>query len=335
MQGARWNNARMSIFPAPDPLEPQAARAATRAPWWGPARPSFLLLTLACMAWAVACCGWLARQHGQVLDWAAAALATLGALAAHLGSNALNEYADFRSGLDAQTQRTPFSGGSGVLPARPALANVALGMGVAGLALSATTGVYFLWRHAAAWPVLLPLGLAGLVLAAAYTPWVTRHPWLCLNAPGLGFGPLMALGTAAVLLGGLTAQSAATMGLAALLPFGLANALLLLNQYPDVEADRRAGRRTLPMVLGKERAWPVLAAQYLLAYGALLATVVARDVPHSALLGLLTFPLAVKTVHCAARHANDTPALLPAMRWNVLVSLATPVLAAAGVGGGA
>lgn len=287
------------------------------------------------MAWAIACSGWLAHQHGQVLNWADAALATLGALAAHLGSNALNEYADFRSGLDAQTQRTPFSGGSGVLPARPALASVALSMGVAGLALSAATGVYFLWRHTAALPVLLPLGLAGLVLAAAYTPWVTRRPWLCLIAPGLGFGPLMALGTAAVLLEGLTARSATTIGLAALLPFGLANALLLLNQYPDVEADRRAGRRTLPMVLGKEHAWPVLAAQYLLAYGALLAAVLARGLPPSALLGLLTVPLAAKAVHRAARHANDTPALLPAMRWNVLVCLATPVLAAAGVAWGA
>lgn len=287
------------------------------------------------MAWAVACSGWLAHQHGQVLNWADAALATLGALAAHLGTNALNEYADFRSGLDAQTQRTPFSGGSGVLPARPALASVALGMGVAALALSAATGVYFLWRHAAALPILLPLGLVGLVLAGAYTPWITRHPWLCLIAPGLGFGPLMALGTAAVLLGGLMAQTAATMGLASLLPFGLANALLLLNQFPDVEADRRAGRRTLPMVLGKEQAWPVLAAQYLLAYGALLATVAARGVPPLALLGLLTLPLAAKTVHHAACHANDTAALLPAMRWNVLLSLATPVLAAAGVAWGA
>lgn len=287
------------------------------------------------MAWAVACIGWLAHQHGQILNWVDAALATLGALAAHLGTNALNEYADFRSGLDAQTQRTPFSGGSGVLPARPALASVALGMGVAGLALSAITGVYFLCRHAATLPVLLPLGLAGLVLAAAYTPWITRHPWLCLVAPGLGFGPLMVLGTAAVLLDGLTAQTATTMGLAALLPFGLANALLLLNQYPDVEADRRAGRRTLPMALGKERAWPVLAAQYLLAYGALLTTVAARSLPPSALLGLLTLPMAAKTVHRAARHANDTPALLPAMRANVLISLATPALAAAGLAWGA
>jgi 1,4-dihydroxy-2-naphthoate octaprenyltransferase len=125
------------------------------------------------------------------------------------------------------------------------------------------------------------------------------------------------------------------MGLASLLPFGLANALLLLNQFPDVEADRRAGRRTLPMVLGKVRAWPVLAAQYLLAYGALLAAVAARGVPPAALLGLLTLPLAAKTVHRAARHANDTPALLPAMRANVLVSLATPALAAAGLAWGA
>jgi len=78
-------------------------------PWWGPARAPFLLLTLACMALGVACCWWLARLAGGILAWPDALLAVLGALAAHVSVNALNEYVDFKSGLDALTQRTPFS----------------------------------------------------------------------------------------------------------------------------------------------------------------------------------------------------------------------------------
>ena len=329
-------SAASSALPGTDTANQAPARtgAATRtpcAPWWGPARMPFLLLTLACMAWAVACCRWLAQHGGNALHWSDAALATLGALAAHVGTNALNEYVDFRSGLDACTQRTPFSGGSGTLPARPRLAAVALGLGVGGLALSAALGLYFLWHHPASRPLLLPLGLAGLALAAAYTPWITRHPWLCLLAPGLGFGPLMTLGTAAVLLDGPGPQAIATMAVVALLPFGLANALLLLNQYPDIEADRRVGRRTLPMVLGPSRTWPVLALQYLLAYGALLACVGALGLPRPALLGLLTAPLAARTVHGAMHHAHHTAALLPTLRRNVRVCLLTLLLAAMGV----
>lgn len=296
-------------------------------PWWGPARVPFLLLTPACMALGVACCWWLARQGGGALAWPDALLAVLGALAAHVSVNALNEYVDFKSGLDALTQRTPFSGGSGVLPARPELAQAALWMGCTSLGLAMMAGMYFLWRQPAVLPALMPIGLAGVLLVVAYTPWVTRHPWLCLMAPGLGFGPLMMLGTSAVLLG----HWAWPVALMSLLPFGLVNNLLLLNQFPDVDADRRVGRLTLPMLLGKTRCGAVLLVQYGLAYGALLLAVLWLDLPKAALLGLLTVPLALHVVRGARRHADDTPALLPFMGLNVVVSLLTPVLVAAGL----
>ncbi len=296
-------------------------------PWWGPARVPFLLLTPACMALGVACCWWLARQTDGILAWPDALLAVLGALAAHVSVNALNEYVDFKSGLDALTQRTPFSGGSGVLPARPELAQTALWMGGVSLGLAMVTGLYFLWRQPAALLALMPVGLVGVLLVVAYTPWVTRHPWLCLMAPGLGFGPLMMLGTSAVLLG----HWGLPVALMALLPFGLVNNLLLLNQYPDVDADRRVGRLTLPMLLGKARCWPVLLTQYGLAYGALLLAVWQLGLPEYALLGLLTLPLALNVVRGARRHAEDTPALLPYMGMNVVVNLLTPVLVALGV----
>lgn len=296
-------------------------------PWWGPARAPFLLLTPACMALGVACSWWLVRQGGGTLAWLDALLAVLGALAAHVSVNALNEFVDFKSGLDNLTQRTPFSGGSGVLPARPELAQTALWMGCLSLGLAMVTGLYFLWRQPGVLPALMPIGLAGLLLVVAYTPWVTRHPWLCLVAPGLGFGPLMMLGTSAVLLG----RWGMDVAVMSLLPFGLVNNLLLLNQFPDVDADRHVGRRTLPMLLGKARCWPVLLALYGLAYGALLLAVLCLHLPRATLLGLLTLPLALQVVRGARGHAENTPALLPFMGLNVVVNLLTPLLAAAGM----
>ena len=53
-------------------------------------------------------------------------------------------------------------------------------------------------------------------------------------------------------------------GIAALVPFFLVSALLLLNQFPDVEADREAGRRHLPIVWGRPRAAHVFVALYAL-----------------------------------------------------------------------
>ena len=54
----------------------------------------------------------------------------MGALCCHVSVNAFNEYYDFRSGLDARTRRTPFSGGSGTLPGKPELAGQALATAV-------------------------------------------------------------------------------------------------------------------------------------------------------------------------------------------------------------
>ena len=92
--------------------------------WLGPARLPVLALTPACLLLGLACVQW---THGQ-LALREAALVLFGALAAHVSVNAFNEYLDFRSGLDALTERTPFSGGSGVLPTHPELAGLTLAM---------------------------------------------------------------------------------------------------------------------------------------------------------------------------------------------------------------
>lgn len=307
-------------------------QAMSQRPWWGPARLPFLLLTPACLALALAGCHLAAQAQGVSLSVVDVAAVVLGALAAHVGVNALNEHHDFQSGLDLRTQRTPFSGGSGALPAHPALAPLAWRMGTGCLTLAGLVGLGLLARHAAAWPVLLPVGLTGLALAAAYTPWITRQPWLCLVAPGLGFGPLMGWGTVSVLTG---LQGPAVAWLLPLVPFFLVNNLLLLNQFPDVDADRAVGRRTLPMALGRRRCAHLVGLQSGLAYAVLVGLVAARMLPLGALAGLITVPLAVRVWHGAVAHAESPQALLPTLGRNVALTLLTPVLVALGVVWGA
>ena len=106
----------------------------------GPMRPPFLILAPACALAGIGVAFW--RMDGQI-NWWFAALCILGAVAAHISVNALNEYFDFKSGLDAKTQRTPFSGGSGTLPANPQAAGYALATGIVGLAIVAAIGIFF------------------------------------------------------------------------------------------------------------------------------------------------------------------------------------------------
>lgn len=286
----------------------------------GAARPNFMVLAPLCVLLGVA----VAVLDAGRVDVADALLALLGGVLAHAAVNLLNEYDDFRSGLDAITVRTPFSGGSGTLPAHPEAAPAALAAGVACLAGTFLVGVYFAWTRGAA---IVPLGLLGLAIVVAYTPWLTRRPLLCLLAPGLGFGPLMVMGTAFV----LTGQYTATAAWASLAPLFLVSELLLINQFPDVEADRRVGRHHLPISIGRVRSSWIYAAFLFGAFASIGLGAWLGPLPAWSLLGLLPLPAALFLARGVLRHAGDDRALVPYLGLNVAVILGTIALYAAGI----
>lgn len=289
-------------------------------PLWGTARLPFLVLTPACITLGWAC----AALSTTPFPWSDALWVLVGALCAHVSVNAFNEYLDFRSTLDLHTVRTPFSGGSGTLPAHPQLAPATLVLAVMSLLLCMGIGLYFVARQGLA---LLPIGVLGVVLVLAYTRWITRHPLLCLIAPGLGFGPLMVVGTS-VALGG---QYGTTALVASLVPFFLCNNLLLLNQFPDVQADRQAGRQHLLVQKGPRVASRYFAAMTFAAYASLVLGVVASALPWGALAGLVGLALAVPATRTVLRQYANVQALLPAMGQNVGTNLLTPTLMALGM----
>jgi 1,4-dihydroxy-2-naphthoate octaprenyltransferase len=286
----------------------------------GPTRMPFLILTPACVAVGV---GTAFQQTGRI-NWLHLILVLIGALASHVCVNTFNEYFDYHSGLDAKTRRTPFSGGSGTLPGHPELAPHTLFVAIGSLIVTAIVGVYFLWLHG--W-LLLPIGVAGLVLVVTYTIWWTYHPVLCLLAPGLGFGTLMVLGTHFAMTGTYNWTAA----IASCVPAFLVSDLLLLNQFPDVEADRSIGRRHFPITIGRRASATLYGLLLLTAYATVLAAVIFDLLPPFSLLALLTAIPAWKAYRGAYRYAENIAALIPAMGLNVKINLATPVLLAVGL----
>lgn len=287
----------------------------------GTARPNFLVLTPACVFLGIAVAGAPAGAPGQ---YVLLALALAGALLAHVSVNMLNEYEDFRNGLDLATERTPFSGGSGTLPKRPGGAQVALQAGRLALGGTLLAGVVLLYYRG---PALLPLGLLGLLLVATYSTHIVRWPLASLIAPGLGFGPIMVMGTAFVVMGEFTVAAL----VASLVPFFLVSDLLLLNQFPDVEPDRDAGRRNLPIALGRRASSLVYGGFLACGFGAIVAGIGGGYLPATAGLALvpgLAAPVLAVRVH---RHAEDLERLRPLLGWNVVLTLGTIVLLGAGV----
>lgn len=283
-------------------------------------RIPFLILTPACVAVGVGTAYWQTHE----ISWLQILLVLFGALASHICVNSFNEYFDFTSGLDAKTQRTPFSGGSGTLPTHPEIVKNTLYLAIASFAIATIIGLYFVWLRGI---LLLPLGAIGLFLLVTYTIWWVYNPILCLIAPGLGFGTLMVMGTHFSLTGSYSWISF----VASLVPTFLVSNLLLLNQFPDVDADKSAGRRHFPITIGRQASVTLYGVLLLLAYLSVVVGVILGLLPRFSLLALLTVIFAWKAYQGAYRNAENIPALIPSMRLNVVINLTTPILLAVGL----
>jgi len=284
------------------------------------ARPTFLLLTPCCLSVAVA----FAIYESIEIDPVNLALIFLGALAAHISVNMLNEYYDYKTGLDLQTQRTAFSGGSGTLPAFPELAESVFFCGLLCLVFTALIGLYFLWTIG--WG-LLPVGLSGMLLVYFYSSQITRRPLLCLLAPGLGFGQFMILGAYYILIGH---YSFAVLMTSSIMLFVVSN-LLLLNQFPDLEPDRAVGRLHLPILVGRKNAALVYVLFLVMAYVLLLLSVYLKLLPIYSLLGMFTLILGIPAAIIVLRFYDNMARLMPALALNVALTLSLPVLISIGL----
>ncbi len=282
--------------------------------WLLVTRAPFLALAVV-LAFLGASIAWYeSGEFGSDFNLGYAFLAGFGLVLAHISVNVLNEYFDYRSGIDLKTQRTPFSGGSGALPSGLVTPAQALWLGLGCLLLAAVIGIYF--SVTSGW-ALVPLLVVAAACVILYTPFILKTGWpeWC---PGVGLGALPILGAYFVHTGAYPLTV-----IIASIPSGiLVHNLLLLNEFPDVDADMTAKRRTLPIVFGKGKAAIVYTALTGLVYLWIIGGVVAGQMPPFSLLGLLTLPLAIKAVRGAFQH-QDMSKLVPAQANNVLIVLLT------------
>ena len=282
--------------------------------WFMETRPQFLLLSVV-LAFLGTCVAW----YDGAFHLGYALLAFLGLLMTHISVNVLNDYFDYKSGIDLETKRTPFSGGSGVIPAKLLTPKQVLWFGLTSFLLALVIGVYFVTTLDGGW-LLLPLLVIAAICVLLYTPLVTKLGWPEW-APGVGLGSLPILGAYFVQTTAYTFPV-----VVACIPSGiLVHNLLLLNEFPDAEADRKAGRKTLPIIMGKRKASLVYSALTVVVYLWIIGGVIAGQMPALSLLGLLTLPLAIKAIRGALKH-QDMAKLVPAMANNVLVVLVTQLL---------
>jgi len=284
--------------------------------WFLETRPQFLLLSV-----VLAFLGTTIAWYDGHFHLGYALLTFLGLLLCHISVNVLNDYFDYKSGIDLETKRTPFSGGSGILPTSRLKPKQVLWFGLISLMLAVPIGVFFVLARG--WG-LLPLLIIGALCTVIYTPLLTKlgfPEW----APGLGLGTLPVLGAYFIQTTDYT-----TLAVIAAIPSGiLVHNLLLLNEFPDVEPDGKAGRKTMPILIGKSKAWMVYSTLTIIVYLWIIGWVIAGIMPVFTLIALLTLPFAVKAIKGGRKH-DDMNQLVPAMANNVQVVLLTQLLLGVG-----
>lgn len=287
-------------------------------------RPPFLLLVLSCLSIAVA--GTYLLELAW--SWVDMGLIIAASLSSHMAVNMLNEYEDFSSELDLNTQRTPFSGGSGGLPDAPHNVNAVKWGAFTTLAITITCGLALVFRHeGTAQLLLVVLGVVGTVIIYTYTRYINRSPWLCLIAPGLAFGPIMVVGSFVA----LTGQYAWQVSVLSLIPFFLVNNLLLLNQFPDIEADKAHGRYHLLIKCGTRFCARILMLQWVLTAAVVVFTVMSDVVPAFSALALLVIVVTLPIFKRAVEFNGIDDSFLQVMGKNVGVTLLTPVILSLGI----
>ncbi len=288
--------------------------------WIMQIRGPFLVLTPISVLVGVSVAVW----EGHSINALYLVLALIGAMLAHIAVNVINEYFDYKSGIDFKTIKTPFSGGSGILVEGLLSPRTVYVVGILCIAAIIAIGAYFISVYGAA---IIPIGVLGIITIYFYTTHITKSPFLCAIAPGLGFGPLMIMGTYFVLTGGYSLAA----GLASITPAFLVSNLLLINQFPDVEADATAARRHLPIVIGRKNSAVVYTVFLICAYVALIVSVATEVLPYWALLGLITLPLGFAVIKGANQYYDQIEQLIPTLGRNVMLTLFLPLLMAIGV----
>jgi 1,4-dihydroxy-2-naphthoate octaprenyltransferase len=247
---------------------------------------------------------WTAFDDGtEDFHWGRFVAAMIGAVFIQIGTNLANDYSDAKRGADSVDRLGPVRvTAAGLVAPRRVLHAAWIAFGVAALA-----GLYLVVQVG---PEIIAIGALSILAGVLYTGGPRPYGY-----EGLGevfvfvfFGLVAVNGSYYVQLEDLHALPVLLS-----IPIGLLSAaILVVNNVRDIDTDRRAGKRTLAVRIGRQRSRGLFAAMIVVSYLMLPIALLAGGGSAWGLLGLLTIPLALRPVR-AVRERTDGPALNAAL----------------------
>ena len=242
------------------------------------------------------------------------------------GINLINDYFDHKSKNDEINKyHGPFSGGSRVIQDKLIKPRSILIVGISSFIIVSLVGlcfVIFVNLH------LLWFGLAAVLLGYFYTASPLRLVYRGLGEilVFLKAGPLAVCGSYLLFAGNITLEA-----LLISIPQGLLiTAILFINEFPDYEADKLAGKRHIIVRIGREKARIFYAVLIIFIYLSVLIPVILKLMPIYLLAIFLSLPLAIQAVSTTLKKYNDEKAILPAQAKTILLTLSSGLLIVAG-----
>jgi 1,4-dihydroxy-2-naphthoate octaprenyltransferase len=281
--------------------------------WFRVIRIRFLLASVIAVSAGLALSWW----HGVQIDIWYAIMTLAGVIALHASVDLLNDYWDYKRGIDTLTQRTKMSGGTGVLPEGLLEPTQVYRAGIIFLIIGGLIGSYF---------VVIDGIIIGLILAFAVLSIYFYSTKIVDSGLAELFvtvkGTMIVLGTYFIQSSEINISSI----MAGIFVGVLSSLVLFITSFPDYEADKAKGRKTLVIFLGKQKATTMFWIFPIISYSVLISGIIYEIFPLYCIISLAVVPLIIKAGLKLKQNFDDIPGLVPAMSSTITFSRITGTL---------
>lgn len=258
--------------------------------------------------------------YGYEFYFLAAVIGVLGVFFLHLGGNTINDYFDWDESDRINRFPTPFSGGTRKRVEKILTKKTFLYVSYISFLIAAVAGALLIFMGR---PLVLLVGTAGGLCAILYStkPFTFQSRGMGEIVIFLAFGPLITLGMGYINFG-IFRPEYFLIGL----PNGFLVAnILWINEFPDFEADRQAGKRNLVVRLGTSRARYGYIALYMLFCGSVLCLIYSGLYPVWSLLVFVFLPFAFRIIKHMWKYHADPLSIVPAQAGTIQLQILTAV----------
>jgi len=275
--------------------------------WLRAIRIKFLLASVIAVSLGLSVTWW----HSGTIDIFQAALTMAGVIALHASVDLLNDYWDFKRGIDTKTKRTPMSGGTGVLPEGLLKPKSVYNAGILFLVIGGLIGGYFVVLHGVVIGVILAFAIMSIYFySTKIVNWGLAEVFVAVK------GTLIVMGTYYIQNSELTD----VVVLSGIVVGALSSLVLFVASFPDHDADKEQGRRTLVILFGRQKATSIFYIFLIVSYGIIIVCAAMSIIPVFCLISLAAIPVAINSIRKLKSSISNEDKIIPAMKSTLMFS---------------